>query len=96
MSQSKLYVGNLSFEATESNLRDTFSPFGDVQSVHIVSDRETSRPRGFAFVEMASDGEAQAAIDGLNGTDYQGRSLTVSIAKPRENRGFGGGGRDHR
>jgi RNA recognition motif-containing protein len=92
MSQSKLYVGNMSFDTTESDLRDAFAAYGEVQSVNIVTDRDTGRPRGFAFVEMGSDTEAQAAIDGLNGQDLQGRSLNVNVAKPRENRGGGGGG----
>jgi len=92
MSQSKLYVGNMSFDTTETDLRDKFSEFGEVQSVHVVTDRETGRPRGFAFVEMSSDSEAQAAIDAMNGQDFQGRSLNVNVAKPREPRGGGGGG----
>jgi len=92
MSETKLYVGNMSFDTTESDLRDAFAAYGEVQSVNIISDRETGRPRGFAFVEMTSDSEAQAAIDGLNGHDLQGRNLTVNVAKPRENRGGGGGG----
>lgn len=93
MSNSKLYVGNMSFDTTESDLRSTFEAHGEVQSVNIVTDRDTGRPRGFAFVEMSSSSEAQAAIDALNGQDLQGRSLTVNVAKPRENRG-GGGRRD--
>ena len=92
MSETKLYVGNMSFDTTESDLRDDFAAYGEVQSVNIISDRDTGRPRGFAFVEMTSDSEAQAAIDGLNGHDLQGRNLTVNVAKPRENRGGGGGG----
>ncbi len=93
MSQSKLFVGNMSHDTTESDLRNALAAYGEVQSVHVVEDRDTGRPRGFAFVEMASDAEAQAAIDGLNGQDLQGRSLNVSVAKPRANRGGGGGGR---
>ncbi len=92
MSQSKLYVGNMSFDTTESDLRNAFAAYGEVQSVNVVEDRDTGRPRGFAFIEMASDAEAQAAIDGLNGQDLQGRALNVNVAKPRENRGGGGGG----
>ncbi len=92
MSQNKLYVGNMSFETTESDLRDAFAAYGEVQSVNVVEDRETGRPRGFAFIEMGSDAEAQAAVDGLNGQDLQGRALKVNVAKPRENRGGGGGG----
>ena len=74
-----------------SDLRDAFASYGEVTSVNIVTDRDTGRPRGFAFVEMTSDSEAQAAIDGLNGQDLQGRSLTVNVARPRENRGGGAG-----
>jgi RNA recognition motif-containing protein len=87
MIQSKLYVGNMSFDTTEDDLRTAFSAHGPVQSVHMVTDRETGRPRGFAFVEMASDADAQAAIDGLNGHDLQGRALNVNVAKPRTDRG---------
>lgn len=89
---SKLYVGNLNYQITDSALTSAFSAFGQVESVNIIKDRETDRPRGFAFVEMSNDKDAQAAIDGLNGTDLDGRSLTVNEAKPRENRGGGGGG----
>ncbi len=90
--QSKLYVGNLSFETTQSDLESAFGAFGNVHSVNLVTDRDTGRPRGFGFVEMSSDSEAQAAIDGLNDQDLGGRRLTVNIAKPRENRAGGGGG----
>ena len=92
MSQNKLYVGNMSFDTTESDLRNAFAAYGEVQSVSVVEDRDTGRPRGFAFIEMGSDAEAQAAIDGMNGQDLQGRALNVNVAKPRENRGGGGGG----
>jgi len=92
MSQSKLYVGNMSFDTSETELREAFAAFGQVESVHVVTDRDTGRPRGFAFVEMSSDEEAAAAIDGLNGQDLQGRTLNVNVARPRENRGGGGGG----
>ena len=92
MSQSKLYVGNMSFDTSETELREAFAAFGQVESVHVVTDRDTGRPRGFAFVEMSSDEEATAAIDGLNGQDLQGRTLNVNVARPRENRGGGGGG----
>src|SRR6476660_770404 len=85
-----LYVGNMSFSTTEDQLRDVFSQFGTVTKVQIIMDRETGRPRGFAFVEM-SDG-ADQAITGLNGTQLDGRTLTVNEAKPREDRGGGGGG----
>ena len=91
----KLYVGNLSYNITESGLTDLFSSYGSVETAKIVSDRETGRSKGFAFVEMSSETEAQAAIDGLNGKDQSGRAMNVSIAKPmapRENRGGGSGG----
>ena len=96
MSQNKLYVGNMSFNSTEDDIRDAFAPHGTVTSVNIIMDRETGRPRGFAFVEMGSDSEAQAAVKGLDGQDLDGRSLKVNIAKPREPRGGGGGGRRDR
>lgn len=86
----KLYVGNLSFNFSQDGLVDLFSGFGSVESAKIVSDRDTGRSKGFAFVEMSSDAEAQAAIDGLNGKDQDGRAMNVSEAKPmapRENRG---------
>ena len=84
-----LYVGNLSFSCTADDLRELFSQHGNVSSAQVVSDRETGRSRGFGFVEMADGGEA--AISGLNGTDFQGRSLTVNEARPRESGGGGGG-----
>ena len=93
MSQNKLYVGNLSFNSTEDDISDAFSAHGTVTSVNVITDRETGRPRGFAFVEMASDSEAQSAIQALDGQDLGGRNLKVNIAKPREPRGGGGGGR---
>jgi cold-inducible RNA-binding protein len=86
-----LYVGNMSFSTTEDQLREVFSQYGTVTKVQLIMDRETGRPRGFAFVEM-SDG-ADAAIQALNGTQLDGRNLTVNEAKPREDRGGGGGGR---
>ncbi|HHK40902.1 MAG TPA: RNA-binding protein [Planctomycetaceae bacterium] len=92
MSQNKLYVGNMSFNTTEADLEEAFGAYGNVQSVNIITDRETGRPRGFGFVEMGSSEEAQAAIDGLDNCDLGGRTLTVNVAKPRENRGGGGGG----
>lgn len=90
----KLYVGNLSFGTTEDDLQDLFSAAGTVESVSIVTDRDTGRSRGFAFVEMATKEEGEAAIAQLNGREIDGRSLTVNEAKPREPRsgGFGGGG----
>jgi RNA recognition motif-containing protein len=92
MSQNKLYVGNLSFQSTEDDVRNAFSAHGTVQTVNLIMDRETGRPRGFAFVEMSSDAEAQAAVKALDGRDLGGRSLKVNIAKPRESNGGGGGG----
>lgn len=89
----KLYVGNLTYNVNESDLEALFGQFGTVQSAQVIVDRETNRSKGFGFVEMGSDAEAQAAIDGLNGQDHQGRSLTVNEAKPRTERGGYGGGR---
>ena len=91
----KLYVGNLTYDTTEDNLVELFSEFGEVLSAQIIIDRDTNRSKGFGFVEMGSDAEAQAAIDGLNGRDHDGRNLTVNEAKPKEPRsggGYGGGG----
>ena len=96
MSQNKLYVGNMSFNSNEDDIRDAFAAHGTVTSVNIVMDRETGRPRGFAFVEMGSDAEAQAAMQALDGQDLGGRNLKVNVAKPREPRGGGGGGRRDR
>jgi RNA recognition motif-containing protein len=88
-----IYVGNLSFDAVESDVRALFEAHGQVASVSIIEDKFTGRPRGFAFVEMAQDSEAQAAIAALNGKDLKGRPLTVNEARPRtEHRGGGGGG----
>jgi cold-inducible RNA-binding protein len=89
---NKLYVGNLTYNVNESDLEALFSQFGTVQSAQIIVDRDTNRSKGFAFVEMGSDAEAQAAIQGLNGHDHGGRNLTVNEAKPRESRSGGGGG----
>ncbi len=89
---SKLYVGNMSFNTTEAVLRDTFGRFGSVSDVYIASDRMTGRPRGFAFVTMGTADEAKAASDALNGVDLDGRQLTVNEAKPKEEMGGGGGG----
>jgi cold-inducible RNA-binding protein len=86
----KLYVGNLSYDTSESDLRRLFEPHGTVESAQIIMDRETGRSKGFAFVEMSSDQEAQAAITALNGRDAGGRKLTVNEARPREDRGGGG------
>lgn len=87
---TKLYVGNLSFNTTESELREMFAPFGEVASAALVMDRETGRPRGFGFVEFTSAEHAQAAIAAQNGKNVGGRDLTVNEAKPREDRGGGG------
>jgi RNA recognition motif-containing protein len=92
MSQNKLYVGNLSFQSTEHDIRDAVAAFGTVTSVDVIMDRETGRPRGFAFVEMSNAAEAQAAVRGLDGKPLGGRNLKVNVAKPREARGPGGGG----
>jgi hypothetical protein len=89
----KLYVGNLTYRVNESDLEALFTPFGTVQSAQVIVDRDTNRSKGFGFVEMGSDAEAQAAIQGLNGRDHDGRNLTVNEAKPRADRGGGGGGR---
>jgi RNA recognition motif-containing protein len=87
----KLYVGNLSFSTTEQQLRELFEPFG-VTSASLVMDRETGRPRGFGFVEIADGAQADAAIAAINGKNIGGRDLTVNEAKPRESRPGGGGG----
>jgi cold-inducible RNA-binding protein len=89
---SKLYVGNMSFKTSEADLRDAFGKFGAVTDVYIASDRETGRPRGFAFVTMGTADEAKAAIEKMNGFDLDGRQLTVNEAKPKESMGGGGGG----
>ena len=90
----KLYVGNLSYGTTDSDLQTMFEEFGFVESVQVIVDRDTGRSKGFGFVEMGKDQEAQAAIKDLNGKDMDGRALTVNEAKPREDRGgrSGGGG----
>ncbi|QQS40907.1 MAG: RNA-binding protein [Acidobacteriota bacterium] len=88
----KLYVGNLSFDATEQDLQDAFGEIGTVESVNIIEDRDTGRSRGFGFVEMSSKEEGQNAISQLDGKEMDGRNLKVNEAKPRENRGGGGGG----
>ena len=89
---NKLYVGNLAFSVTSESLQDSFTGFGDVQSAKVMMDRETGRSKGFGFVEMSTDAQAQAAIDGLNGKTMEGRALTVNVARPREERSGGGGG----
>ena len=96
MSQNKLYVGNLSWNSTEDDVSDAFAAFGTVTSVNLITDRETGRPRGFGFVEMSSDAEAQATIEGLDGRNVGGRDIKVNLAKPREPRGGGDYGRRDR
>ena len=91
MSGNKLYVGNIPFKMTEADLSRLFSEYGAVSRATVVTDRETGRPRGFAFVEMGSDAEAQAAIDGLDGKAIEGRAIRVNVARPREEGGGGGG-----
>lgn len=90
----KLYVGNLPFTATDHALQETFSQCGTVESAKVITDRDTGRSKGFGFVEMSSDAEAAAAINKLNGTEYEGRALTVNEAKPMAPRDSsrGGGG----
>jgi RNA recognition motif-containing protein len=100
MSASKLYVGNLTYETTESTIEALFATHGSVTSVALITDRDTGRPKGFGFVEMGSDAEAQAAKSALDGTDLGGRAIKVDVAKEREPRsggsrsggGYGGGG----
>ena len=93
---TKLFVGNLSFNTTENDLQDAFAAHGTVSEANLMMDRATGRPRGFAFVTMASPEEAQKAIEAMNGATLDGRSLTVNEARPKEERGGGGfgGGRD--
>ena len=79
----KIYVGNLSYKVTEDDLKDLFAEFGSVTEVNVITDRETGRPRGFAFVEMDSDDEATKAIDSLNGKELQDREIVVNEARPR-------------
>ena len=88
-----IFVGNMAFSVTEQDLRELFAPYGVVERINIITDRETGRPRGFGFVEMADDKAAQAAIAALNGQDLAGRTLTVNAARPREERRPSGGGR---
>jgi RNA recognition motif-containing protein len=89
---AKLFVGNLSFTVLENELNDLFSQAGTVVSVNVMQDRITGKGRGFGFVEMGSDQEAQKAIEMFHGKDFQGRNLTVNVARPREERSGGGGG----
>lgn len=90
-----IYVGNLPFSITDADLRETFSRFGEVSQVNLISDKFTGESKGFGFVEMANNSQADAAIKGLNGTDLKGRNITVNQAKPKTeggSRGGGGGG----
>lgn len=90
-----IYIGNLSYETTEDELRQAFEGFGEVTNVNILTDKYSGKPRGFAFVEMAAKEEAEAAITGLNGKELNGRTINVSEARPRtEGGGRGGGGRE--
>jgi RNA recognition motif-containing protein len=89
----KLYVGNLAFQTTSQDLQDLFAQAGTVESASVVEDRDTGQSRGFAFVEMSTEEEAASAIDQFNGKELGGRMLKVNEARPRENRGGGGGGR---
>src|ERR1051325_6884173 len=93
---TKLYVGNLSYDATQNDLQDLFAQAGTVTSVNLMQDRETGRPRGFGFVEMANEADIAKAISMFNGKDLKGRPLTVNEARPKEERGGGGGGGGYR
>jgi RNA recognition motif-containing protein len=88
----KLYVGNLGYGVSSSDLQQLFAGFGTVSSAEVIADRDTGRSKGFGFVEMGSDQEAQAAIQGLNGQEHDGRAMTVNEARPREERSGGGRG----
>jgi RNA recognition motif-containing protein len=90
---ANIYVGNLPFSCTEDELRNAFEEYGEVSSVNVIKDRETGRPRGFAFVEMTDSNSANQAIEALNLSNMDGRNITVNEAKPREERSGGGGGR---
>jgi RNA recognition motif-containing protein len=92
---TNIFVGNLSFGATESSIRSLFEQYGTVERASLVTDRDTGRSRGFAFVEMSNAPEAEAAINALNGTELDGRALNVNLAKPKAERS-GGGGRSNR
>ncbi|MFW5893846.1 MAG: RNA recognition motif domain-containing protein [Verrucomicrobiota bacterium] len=87
-----LYVGNLPYSIDSSQLESMFEAYGTVNSAQVINDRDTGRSKGFGFVEMANDQEADAAIEELNGKEVEGRALTVNVARPREERGGGGGG----
>ncbi len=92
MNSNKLYVGGLPYSVTDDRLEELLAEHGTVESARVITDRMTGRSRGFGFVEMSSQEEAQQATDKLNGTDLEGRSLTVNEAKPKEQRSGGGGG----
>ncbi|NEO57778.1 MAG: RNA-binding protein [Okeania sp. SIO3B5] len=87
-----VYVGNLSYDATDEDIKEVFKEYGSVKRVQVPSDRETGRPRGFAFVEMETEDEETAAIEALDGAEWMGRTLKVNKARPRESRGSSGGG----
>jgi RNA recognition motif-containing protein len=87
-----IYVSNLSFNVQDEDLKEIFTPFGEVTSAKIINDRETGRSRGFGFVEMSDDEAGKTAISQLNETDMDGRAMRVTEARPKENKGFGGGG----
>ena len=91
-----IFVGNLSFGATEDSVRALFEQYGTIERVNIITDRDTGQSRGFGFVEMSGNAEAQRAIQELDGRDFEGRPLKVNEARPKENRGFGGGGGGNR
>ncbi len=88
----RIYVGNFVFETSEQELREAFEAYGQVEEVSMIQDRDTGRPKGFAFVEMPTSAEAQAAIGALNGKEFAGRAITVNEARPRPERSSGGGG----
>ena len=88
----RIYVGNLPYESTEDDLIEAFSAHGEVESVTVIKDRDTGRSKGFAFVEMPTNSEAESAIAAFNGQEFNRRTLTVNEARPRADRGFGGGG----
>jgi cold-inducible RNA-binding protein len=92
----KLYVGNLSFQTTEADLTSMFEPYGTVESARIITDRDTGRSKGFAFVEMSEDEAAEKAMAALNGQEFGGRALTINEAKPMVRKDFTGGGRSGR
>ncbi len=88
----RIYVGNFGFDTREQELREAFEAYGQVEVVSMIQDRDTGRPKGFAFVEMPTSAEAQAAIGALNGKEFDGRAITVNEARPRQERSSGGGG----